>query len=55
MRLVPYLALFMSETPNISRLSQIVKGIVILLSIFSSILSTIDLIVLIPAFLVGGN
>ena len=50
-RLVPNLALFMSETPNLSRLSQIVKGIVILLSVFSSILSTIDLIVLIPAFM----
>ena len=51
LRLVPNLALFMSETPSLSRLSQVVKGIVILLSVFSSILSTIDLIVLIPAFM----
>jgi len=43
-RLIPYLALFMSETPSLSRLSQVVKGIVILLSVFSSILSTMDLI-----------
>ena len=39
----------MSETPSLSKASQVVKSIVILLSVFSSILSTIDLIVLIPA------
>jgi hypothetical protein len=48
-RLVPYVALFMSETPSLSKASQVVKSVVILLSVFSSILSTIDLIVLIPA------
>lgn len=39
----------MSETPSLSKASQGVKGVVILLSVFSSILSTIDFIVLIPA------
>ena len=50
-RLIPFLAMFLFETPYLSRASQVVKGTTILLSVFSSILSTMDLIALIPGVL----